>query len=354
MSQAPADFVIVGSTTLARLVAGLLATVHGKRVVFAGDSHAGYRLARGIDLSVGPLTRPETWSLLRTVVPETARLVSRLGGRAAFTRVDPLFHAQTPAGKEALSHIRHAALAFGHAAERVPPGLLVPGSDGLILRDAYLLNRPALELSLNGWLDHSGVRRARDGEELVVRADGSAELGTGDEHIEIVQTVLADDPAILRYVSPDQWPKLLQRRVSSTISTEPTRPIAATVMHGLEDNQTLVQPPSQGITAMGIGAIDPFAAGLGRMLGNDRAFRQAGQSSYETLFTADGAPAVGRLRGSGPDVLAGFGPTGAFLAPAMARWLSGRAEPAEQAWLSARLVDRNPSGSPVTEYGPAL
>ena len=37
----------------------------------------------------------------------------------------------------------------------------------------------------------------------------------------------------------------------------------------------------------------------------------------------------------------GFGRIGAFLAPAIARWLCGEARPAENAWLGARLVDRS-------------
>ena len=71
------------------------------------------------------------------------------------------------------------------------------------------------------------------------------------------------------------------------------------------------------------------------------------------MITADAAPAVGRLHGTGPDVLAGLGPIGAFLAPAIARWLCGVAVPAENTWLGARLVDREAVGSPVAEFGGA-
>ena len=180
---------------------------------------------------------------------------------------------------------------------------------------------------------------------------GSAELVSGDDRIEIGQAVLADDPAILTHVPAPLWPSLLGRRITSTIATEPTRPMAATLMHRLDTGLTLVQQAERGIAAIGPGAIDPFAAALGVLLGREREFRQAGQSSYEAVTTADAAPAVGRLRGTGPDVLAGLGPIGAFLAPAIARWLCGVAAPAENAWLGARLVDRKAAGSPVAEFG---
>src|SRR5690606_20547792 len=192
-----------------------------------------------------------------------------------------------------------------------------PGRDGLLLRDAVLLHRPVLEAGLDRWLDRHGVRRLRDGDALAMRADGSAELVAGDEHVEIGQTVLADDAAILAHVPAALWPPLLARRVTSTNATEPTRPPAGPLPHRLDTDLTMLQQAERGIAAIGPGAIDPFAAALGVLLGREREFRQAGQSSYESVITADGAPAVGRLRGQGPDVLAGLGPAAAFLAPAI-------------------------------------
>jgi hypothetical protein len=351
MTETRADFVIVGSTPTARLVAGLLASTHGKSVVFSGESQAGYRLLRGIDLSVAPITRPETWSLLRASLPEALKLISRIGGRSAFSRVDPIFFSETPAGKEALHHVRHMALAFGHAAERVPATAIGANRDGLLLRDAVLLQRPALEMALDRWLDQQGARPLRDDETLTVRSDGSARLLSGDDSTEIGQAVLADDAAILRHVPAANWPTLLARRLTSTILTEPTRPTVAPVMHELDSGLTMVQQTGRGIAAIGPGGIDRFAISLGILLARERDYRQAGQSSYEALVTRDSAPAVGRLHGSGPDILAGLGPSGAFLAPAIARWLCGVAEPAESAWLGARLVDRKTDPSPVAEFG---
>lgn len=351
MTATRADFVIVGSTPLARLVAGLLASTHGKSVVFSGESQSGYRLLRGIDLSVAPITRPETWALLKTGLPEVLKLISRIGGRRTWSRPDPIFFAETAAAREALAHVRHMAAAFGHAAERVPEKAIGPGRDGLLLRDAVLLHRPTLEVAMDRWLDQHGVRRQRDGESLVVQSDGSAILQAGDDSFEIGQAVLADDVAIIGHVKGAQWPALLSRQLTSTILTEPTRLIVAPVMHQLDSGLTLVQQAARGIAAIGPGTIDPFALALGVLLGREREYRQAGQSNYEALVTMDGAPAVGRLGGSGPDILAGLGPTGAFLAPAIARWLCGVAGPAEGAWLAARLVDRPVEHSPVAEFG---
>lgn len=341
MSQTHADFAIVGSTPLARLVAGLLASTHGKSVVFIGESQAGYRLPREIDLSMAPLTRPETWSLLKALVPETVKLISRVAGRSAWSRVDPILYAEQAPGREALAHVRHMALAFDHGAEPISAKLIGPDRDGIILRDAVLLHRPVLETALDRWLVEHGVRRLVEGDKLQVRPDGSAELANADTLVEIGQTVLADDMAQLQHLSGVQWPALLRRQTASTIFTEPTRPMAAPVMLQLDSGLTMVQQPGRGIVAMGPGALEPFGARLATLLGRERQFRQAGQSSYDRVVTSDGGPALGRLGGIGVDVLAGLGPTGAFLAPAIARWLCGSASATENAWFAARLVDRS-------------
>lgn len=350
MSRIEADFIIIGSTPLARLLAGLLASVHGKSVVFLGESQSGYRLPRGLDLSITPMTRPQSWALLKTLVPETLKLVSRIGGRGAWSRVDPILFAERPMGREALAHVRHMAQAFGHGVE--PVSSVGAGREGIVFRDAALLHRPALELGLDRWLEQSNVRRATSQDRLTIHPDGSAELISGDDQIEIGQSVLADDRALLAHIPSSAWPSLLSRRVASTIITEPTKPIAAPVLLQVETGQMLMQSPTRGITAIGPGVLDGFAARLATLLGQERAFRHAGQSRHDMVTTADNAPAVGRLAGPGPDVLAGFGPSGAFFAPAIARWLCGAATDAENTWLGERLVDRQHASSPVADVGP--
>lgn len=351
MTSAPLDFVVVGTTPQARLIAGLLATTHGKRVALQGESQSSYRLARGVDLSVGPMTRPQTWSLLALLLPETLKLIGKIGARRAWTRIDPILFADGPVSKEALAHVRQMAGAYSIAAERIPPRELGQDRDGIVLRDAVLLNRPALELSLDKWLAASGVRRLDEGHDLVLAADGSATVAAGDNTIAFGQTVLVGDAALTRYLPQGAWPDILVAEQSSTILTEPTPAISAPVMHQLDRRLTLLQPADRGISAIGPGGIDSFTSGLRDLLGAQRPFRQAGQSTYWRAVTRDGAPAVGRINGTGPDVVAGFGMPGAFFAPALARWLCGTATEAERRWLDARLVDRNPAGSAVAEAG---
>jgi hypothetical protein len=348
MSTAPYDFAIVGTTPQARLIAGLLATTHGKRVALQGESQSSYRLARGVDLSVGAITRPQTWSLLALLLPETLKLIGKAGGRRGWSRIDPILFADGRRHKEALSHVRQMASAFGIAAERLPQRDLGQDRDGIVLRDAVLLHRPQLERALDKWLENSGVIRIDDSADLELAADGSS-AATGPAPMQFAQTVLVGDAALTRYLPEGAWPETLVAEQNTTILTEPTPAISAPVMHQLDRRLTMLQPAERGISAIGPGGTDAFTSGLRDLLGSQRPFRQAGQSSYWRAVSRDGAPLVGRLGGVGADVVAGFGMPGAFFAPALARWLCGAATPVERDWLEARLVGRAVATSTVAE-----
>jgi hypothetical protein len=349
MSDTGFDFAVFGSTPLAQLLAGLLASAQGRKVLLVGESQAGYRLVRGIDLSVAPVTRPETWAMLIHGAPETARLVSRIGGRAALTRVDPIFFAQSPEHGEALSHVRHMAAGFGLAAEPVAPSLLGAGRSGVVLRDAIRINRPILEAGMDGWLDRSGVSRVV-AQRVEVAADGQVHIVAAGSAVQARQSVLCDDEAIMAWLPLRQWPQLLWRSVSTSILTAPTQPLPASIMLDFDSGTCLIQQAEGGVAACGPGDMAELAAHLHVLLGESRQVEQAGQTSFQSLATRDGAPAFGRVGGVGADVVAGLSCYGAFLAPALARWLSGTASAEEAAWFGARLVNRGPKAPPVDDY----
>ena len=348
MSQARADFAIVGATLQARLVAGLLASAHGRSVVLVGASQAAYRLPRTLDLSVAPITRPDSFALLHSALPDLQGLLKKLGARKAWIRLDPVFFASGQGGREILAHMRHMALGFGHTVERLPAVALGRDRDGLVWRDAVLLQRSLLEPLLDGWLDDLGVRRLQAAR-LDLADNGSAQLGTGSEEIAVAQTVLADDEAILAHLPAPAWPALFTRQAGASLLTEPTAPLQAPVLLDLDVGITLLQQVGRGLIAIGPGPLDPFAAAVRGLLGPDRKVQQVGQTAFTRIVTSDNAPAVGRVDGTGPDVLAGFGSLAAFLAPAIARWLTGGATPAENAWMAARLVNRA-LPAPVAEW----
>lgn len=351
MSVTRIDFAVMGASPQARLIAGLLASRHKKSVLYQGESQSGYRLPRGVDLSVAPITRPETWALLQPLTLEARKLIAKIGGRNCISRIDPFFFAHTQAGSDAIGHLRHMAQAFKIPVERGRGQLPGSGKQGVLFRDALLLHRASLEPVLDQWLLAAGVHRVQMDTALTLRPDGSAEVLVGSQHFEIGQTILADDAAIVANLSAEQWPASIQRRTASTLLTEPTRQLAAALMYQLDSGIVLTQYARGGIAALGPGSIEEVGKAVRVLLGGDPGGQQAGQSSYERVTTTDGAPVVGRVGGTGPDIVAGFGTTGAFFAPALARWLAGDASEAENNWFAARLVDRDPAVSIVSDWG---
>ena len=172
------------------LLAGLLATTSKARVCLIGEPWSPYRLPRRLDLSVAPVTRPETWSLLRTCVPEVRKAIGAIGAKGVLERAEPLFVAETSEGAEALMHVRHMLLAYGTPADRI-----VPEGAGASchIRDALVIRRPALASAAGDWLARSGVRRVPAEGATVSFADGAVRIAHGDETIEAGLAILAED-----------------------------------------------------------------------------------------------------------------------------------------------------------------
>lgn len=344
------DFLVIGSTPQARMLAALLASTHRKSVAILATGDAQYRLAQGIDLSIGPITRPETWALLKKSVPIISKTLSRLAGRDGLRRIDAVLFADEDSGREGLSHIRHMAAAFGLPVERAPSGALGDGREAIVLGDTIMLDRAALEPGFDSWLDKVGVRRLPASGQIDIGADGRASFG--ETVLSIGQTILADDMAILSHLPTALWPETLQRQPASTLLTEPVGKLFGAVMHHLNTGLTLKQGTTRTVTAIGAGSLENVSTSLHRLLGPDELIRHAGQASYENLSSLDCAPIVGRANGTGPDVIAGFGSTGVFFSPMLARWLCGVADDAENTWLAARLCNRTAQLSTVAEWGP--
>lgn len=349
MSDAEFDFAIFGSTAMAQLLAGLLGGEHGRKVLLVGQNRASYRLPRGVDLSVAPVTRPQSWSILNALTSETARRATRIAGRNAISRLDPIFFAEDSRAIEALSHMRHMAGGFGIAAEPVGQSILGGNRTGVVLRDALRLNRPQLETGLERWLAACSVERPSP-LSVAVESDGAVNIGTRNGMISARQAVLADDEAIMSWLPLRQWPTLFRRTHHTSILTTPTRPLAAAIMLELDTGLILSQQAEGGVAAFGPGDMAAFSEHLQGLLGQNRQLEQAGQTRYSALATADGAPAFGRVAGLGADIVANTGCYGAFIAPALARWLADRASNDEAAWFEQHLVNRTSEQNSVEEF----
>jgi hypothetical protein len=349
MSETRADFAIFGSSPLAGLVAGLLADRHRAHVVIVGEAQARYRLPRTLDLSIAPITRPETWALLASVLPDSHKLIGRIGGRNAIRHVDPIFFADGIAAKEALGHFAHMARSFGNILENLPPARLGEGRAAFKVVDAMTINRPAFEPALETWLGASGVRR------VVPRGvgfanEGAVELDLEDETLVAGRAILVDDTTIIDHLPAPLWPQRLLRRPSATVLTASDRHLAGPIMVQLDSGTILVQHEEGGMAVTGPGTLGRFSARIAGLLAAGGQIQQVGQVGFEAVATSDGGPMVGPCADNGPIVLAGLGPIGAFIAPALARWLAGEASPEETSWCDARRPDRRGLAPSVADY----
>jgi hypothetical protein len=349
MSETQLDFAVFGSSPLAGLIAGLLAGRHKRQVVMVGDAQARYRLPRTFDMSVAPITRPETWALLKAVLSESSKLITRIGGRHALRRVDPIFFADGPATREALGHFSHMARAYGMILETVPPAKTGADRTALRISDAVTVHRPGFEPAMETWLAEQGVRRFAP-EMATMAAGGSTMIKEGDAVLVARRAVLVDDEAIVRCLPGWQWPAQLLRRPHATILTASSRHLAGPIMVQLDSGTILVQHEEGGMAAMGPGSLSAFSARLSALLSEAGQLQQVGQVGYEILFPGDGAPLLGPVTTDGPLILTGLGPIGAFMAPILARWLAGEASSDETEWCEAHRADKRGLGRSVAEF----
>jgi hypothetical protein len=352
MNSREVDIAVFGSGLLARLLAGLLAQAHGRRVALVTESDASYRLARRFDMSVAPVTRPETWALLTQTVPETLRLLAQIGARTACQRLDPLFVTSTGRGRQGLAHVRHMAAGFGHDTQVLPAEALGADREGLILRDAVLLMRGEAELLADAWLARLGVAvLQRQRVRAEISGEGTARMEGEGVQLEAGVTVLCDDAAVLAHAGRAMG-GLLEARSAFALFAGCEQALGAPFVVDVDSGVQVLQTGPRALAVVAAGETDDAPAAVASLLRRRGSLHLWGRTSFRQLVARDGAPVLGRPQADGAIVLAGLGLTGAFIAPALARWLAGTASRAEDSYFAARGFLRIPGRSPVAEFVP--
>lgn len=336
------------------LLAGLLATTSKARVCLIGEPWSPYRLPRRLDLSVAPVTRPETWSLLQRETPEVLRLLGSIG-RGLFERVDPLFVAETPQSADRLGHMRWIAAATGYAAERAAEPAIAANGSLCRIRDAALLVSGRIEPVLEEWVRRVGVEwLPLRGTAVATRRDGTATLTIDGVTREAATLVLADDEAILTHQPVAERHRLLATVRQATVVSEPAlRSLPAPLIAWLDRQVVIHQRTPRGpLTALAGGEAETVLPRLGASTATLGPLRRTGQAIYRVIETVDGAPLIGRTGRHRVTVIAGLGPGAAFIAPAVARLLAGRSSATERAWFEPRDISRAARRQSVAEIAP--
>lgn len=335
------DFAIIGNSPASKLLAALLTRDHKRRCVLLGDNQVRFRLPQFSCSSFAPLTRPEHWSLLEQTIPETLKLLGRIGAQAAIRRGNALCLAQNQVSRETLSHIRTMATLHGHTAQVTGPHLLPSDSIGFSFADQVHLDLIGVEPHLNRWLDDLGVLRATS-QGLKLLKDGSSTLSIGDETLAFRQTIFLDDQALVDHLPLPQWPRVVRRQIYSSLLIAPNRPLVAPTVFDIDSGSSLVSLSGGGVNLMAVGDTTLAYADAERLLETIGGGEIVGQRQFTRLLTTDGLPAFGRVGiGSGADVVLSAEPYASFLVPALARWIGGVPTETEAAYFAERLVTRS-------------
>lgn len=350
MSDPHYDLAICGGTPFACLLAGLLTSVHHRRVCIVGDRWSPYRMPHGLDLSVMPSARPETWAMLKRGSAETLKLLGGIG-RHLFERVDPLFVAEAPATTDYLGHMRWLALGTGFSAEKAVDRAITAEGTICRIRDVAILAGGKAEPALEAWLEDLGVRHIPGAAEIAPRREGGFTLQHDGETIGATQVVLADDEAILARLAASERHRLLSAAPMIALATAPaTKALASSCVSWLDRGVIVHQRGGKGqVNAFATGEADAALPRIGASLPGAGPLHRAAEARFIRIGTADGAPLIGRMGKQHFTAIAGLGESAAFLAPIIARYLAGVPGEDEARYLEARDVTRAKTRASVAD-----
>ena len=307
------DFAVAGTDLFSALLAGSLASQHGKKVVRVGRRPSAQRLWRTLPLALPFATRPAGWALLGRSVAEMRDLLASFGAESSLGGVEVGIETDLPQTGAALDHLVHVAAANGHQVGRL--------SGGWAIRRVALLDTDMLQSHTDEWLRSLGVENIED------------------RPVDAGFTVLADDASILDLLAQDNRPdSLASESMLSTLIVSP-RPLAAPVQHYIDRGVTLIARPGRTVLALVSGECETEAR-LSSTLPGPFPMKRLATTRFRRFVTRDGAPLIGRIKGTRQIIVAGLGSCTPFMAPAMARFLAGASTGEEKSWFTAHDLSR--------------
>ena len=348
------DFAIVGETPLAAVLAGLLCKQHERNVCWVGTPPHPLQPQRGFDLSVAPITRPETWQLLNHSTPLLVDLLRDIGGTDVVERVDPLLVARSNTGANVLSHIRNVASGFGYTIERQPVSDRF--SSGFQFRDALRVLRRPLSAVLPEYLTALGVEVVTSNNiKLRHQKDGITHILGGDQKFTANHIVLASDDAIRRHANQRDIDANFINIPTAGFLVEPVSALASSVVHDLEAGLTIYQRKNAALDCVAPASFEVVEPRICEHIDADRHPRLAGHAKFQALHTKDGAPLFASLGTGKINAIAGLGASGLFQAPAIARVLSGNGNPSEVDYFSRRsTIGGENKRMSIAEFSPVI
>jgi hypothetical protein len=346
MTEQAKTVAVVGASPFAWLLAGLLASDHSRAIVLLSPPPNPHAMRPLPSLSLAPVTRPETWSILLNHARPALRRLSRIAPTIG-ERIDMRVMARSAAAMVALGHIRHIADGWRYP---VDPMEKTPVGTSVGLRDVRLLDGTALLGAAPSWLAASNVAVLHSIDGLKIRRDGSARFGATS----IDRVILADDDAILQWLDADEISTFARIEHWAGIETAPQRQARYRAGFDLDTGTVFAQSGDGVIRAAARNDDGNALSRIADCLSLAPAPRLAARTSLTRLFSHDGAPVLGPTRRDKVFVVAGLGALDLILAPLVAGIVSGRASGLEAEWAAAHSADLRQPRREVADFHPGL
>lgn len=345
------DFMLVGSSLQAGLIAGLLARVHKKKVCLLSDPSIEFRLAREISLSVDCITRPETWQLLAHLRTESFKLLTGIGGGKSLGRVDPVFVATNSRDAQALAHMFHVARGYGFEIEQEGSGPLMKAKRLLRLRGARNICHQVFRPALRRWLADSNVQIA-SASSLVLRPirGGRVTATAPDRTLKADRLILADEEAIRNHAKEQEWARGFIGVTATALVCKPTSTLREKCIINPANRFSACLQDNSGFEIITLSSGNDVATDVIASVPGAENLRPSGRTVFDTCVSADGAPMVGSTGQGSAWVVGGFGNTGAFVSPAIARFLVGKSTDMEEEFFTSRGGGKARAMQSVSEH----
>lgn len=341
------DFLVVGSTPMATMLAFYLRRSHRCEVGVLADPPHPLRVSRGFDISVSALTRPESWQVLKACTKEVERTIGGFD-RKMLETTDVAMTGHGERAGAALGHIRHMSSAFGVLSEPLTRDMTVRYGGGFVVRGATRLKRRKFNESVRAIIEGIGAT-------WLTFADCQMEWGSGPIRLEtgemafVADTAIVCDAGLAAQISPAlAWPSELETIEHCGLMTEPGAQASWPCLMDVGNEGLACSHPDGRLEAWVAGNSHRAEKWLAGMLAHGSQTRLSGRVLERSITSKDRGPVVAQLARSHVHVALGFGASEVFFTPALARHFAQKAQDHERTFFEARGIGAR--RGPASEY----
>lgn len=344
------EFAIIGNTPMAALLACSLSKLYGRKTALIGQFAHSLLPSHGFDISVDIITQPQTWRLIKENISPFEDLLKDFSNEAVYEKIDPIFIARSPKSADALNHARNVASLYGFSIEKQELTKRVMQS--IQFRDAIRIKRRSMFAGLDNWLDRNNVKQINTNNiELKRSAGGLTKIICANETIISKRMVFVDDEAILNYMPQKYIINNFFKIATNALMLEPVKKLKNSTIINIDDNSILFQHANGTIDCTSQNDFTNISNIISNDRENNKHIKLAGKAQFSSIISKDGAGVFGSLSGAKLLYIGGFGTSGAFLTPAMAKILVGKGSEFENEYFAKRKAKLNEELRPnISEF----